>query len=173
MSKSSSIEDLINDLDYLENNMHKICDERIDNIVAQLMTLIGKSTAYDTGVARDLIKNVLRDMGREDLIPSLEYSMYEFWKTREKRELEGSTYEYRKFSKSNENMYNISIYDDGFVQQQDGVVSKIHPRNDSDVRPSNVDFYIDVLETGASKELESAINELLKLLIKAIEGDVK
>ena len=165
-----SIVDTINDLDYIAKNFNNIFGKKFDDIVAQLVVLIGKSTAYDTGLARDLIANILMDLGRPDLVKDLEYRVYEFWKTREQRELEGSNWDTDIKRNNSRSKYNITIEDDGFYQQQLGKVSDIHPREDANVIPFNVDFYTDKMETGAESSIEAVFEELREMIISYLEG---
>lgn len=165
-----SIIETINDLDYIAKNFNNLFGKKFDDIVAQLVVLIGKSTSYDTGVARDLIANILMDLGRPDLVKDLEYRVYEFWKSREKRELEGSSCDTNISKNNNKSQYSITIEDDGFYQQQLGKVSDIHPRDDADVIPFNVDFYTDKLETGADASIEKIFEELREMIISYLEG---
>lgn len=173
MANKSSLDKLIDDLDYIENNFDFIFSQDFDNIVARLMTEIGKSTAYDTGLVRDLIKDILSELNRMDLSNELEYTVYEFWKKRQDRELEGSSYEFNKRQSSNKIDYDIVISDNGFANQQSGIVSKIHPRHDANVIPYNVDFNTDKLETGGNRDIDKAIEDLRNRIIDVIEKGVR
>ena len=86
--KKNSLDKLIMDLDNLEKNFDRIFEQKYDNIMAMVMLAMGKATAYDTGVTRDLVKGILGELGRSDLAVELEHKIYEFWKTREVREEE-------------------------------------------------------------------------------------
>lgn len=168
-----NIQSLIDDLDYIENNFDTLFGEKMNNIVAELIVAIGKSAAYDTGLVRDLIANILMDLGRPDLVDELECQIFEFWKSREQRELENSDYQCSVKKSGTSRDYLITIEDDGFYNQQQGKVSSIHPRNDGDVIPFNVDFYQDKLETGADNRMNLACDELHDLIVKVIERGVR
>lgn len=168
MAKRGSLEDLISDYSYLEKNFDSIMQEKYDNIMAMIMLAIGKATAYDTGVSRDLIKGILSELGRSDLEPELEEINWEFWKTRKQREKEPHSYKFSKIG----GRYNIVIEDEGFAQQQNGYVSPFHPRSDSRVVPNQVDFGIDLMETGTNKEIEQAFKDLEIFIVKALDGDL-
>lgn len=168
MGKRGSLEDLIADYSYLERNFDTLMQEKYDNIMAMIMLAIGKTTAYDTGVSRDLVKGILGELGRSDLEPELEEINWEFWKTRKQREKEPHSYRFSKI----DGRYNIVIEDMGFAQQQDGYVSPFHPRSDSRVVPNQVDYGIDLMETGTNKEIEQAFKDLEILIVKALDGDL-
>lgn len=164
--KKNSLDKLIFDLGKLEKNFDKIFQEKYDNIMAMIMLSIGKSTAYDTGVSRDLIKGILGELGRSDLEQELDHVIWEFWKTKEKREKEGVSY---SFSKS-EGKYHIQIEDYGFTNQNEGYVSDIHPRSDKRVIPHQVDFVIDSMEAETDRDIEKAFRDLESFICKAIDG---
>lgn len=166
----NSLELLINDLDILGRKFNTLLDQCNTDIVAKLITLIGKTTAYDTGVARDLISNILRDLGREELASELEHEVYEYWKSRQERENQGehnSSVDVLVSPQYTE--YDINIDDYGFAIQQDGIVSPIHPRKDSDVIPYNVDYYMDKLEVGNTTEFSKVFSALEGMICKVIE----
>ena len=169
MAKKNSLQNLIDDLEYLENNFDTLFSKEMDNIIAQLLVNIGKTTAYDTGLVRDLLKQMLIELGRVDLLSELEYQVYEFWKTRSQRELEGSSKNLNITKNKGSREYKITINDDGFYNQQQGVVSKTHPRQDSNVIPYNVDLYLDKLETGGDKYIDKAVDEFRDAIIRFIE----
>lgn len=168
MGKKGSLEDLISDYAYLEKNFDTLMQEKYDNIMAMIMLAIGKATAYDTGLSRDLIKGILGELGRSDLEPELEEINWEFWKTREKREKEPHSY---KFNKTG-GRYSIVIEDEGFAQQNEGYVSPFHPRSDNRVVPKQVDYGIDLMETGTDREIEKAFKDLENLIVMALDGDL-
>lgn len=173
MARKNTINGLINDLDFLSNNFNYLLDTKYNDIVAQLVVLIGKSTSYDTGVVRDLIANILMDLGRPDLQKELEYKMYEFWKSRTRRETEdNASYDFSLKDTRYHKHFNITIDDYGFYNQQIGKVSSIHPRNDQNVIPFNVNFYMDRLETDSEPEFIKVFNELNDLIVKLIEKGV-
>ncbi|MGL5100828.1 MAG: hypothetical protein ACRC6B_12505, partial [Fusobacteriaceae bacterium] len=123
---------------------------------------------YDTGVTRGVIKNILSELGRSDLQAELEHSVYEFWQTKAEREKQGVSY---SLSKSDDGKYFISIIDDGFYNQNTyGKVSEIHPRKDGRVIPNQVDFGVDLLETGSDPLIEKAFADLEAVIAKAIDG---
>lgn len=168
----NSLDLLINDLDILGNKFNAILDKCNTDIVAKLVTLIGKSTAYDTGVARELIANILRDLGREELVSELEHEVYEYWKSRQQREIQGNTSSSVDVLVSPQyTEYNININDYGFARQQDGIVSTMHPRNDQNVIPFNVDYFSDKLELG-SVEFEDVFSALEDMICNVIERGV-
>lgn len=166
--KKNSLGKLILDLDKIEKNFDKIFEEKYDNIMARLFVLIGKTTAYDTGVSRDVIRNILSDLGRPDLQNELEHKIYEFWKKREYREREGTKY---TFSKIN-GKYTIIIEDYGIGNQNDGIVSDIHPRQDSNIIPNHINSALDKLETNADKDIVLAFGELEKMICYIIERGI-
>lgn len=166
--RKNSIEKLILDLGNLEKNFDKIFDEKYDNIMARLFVLIGKTTAYDTGVSREVIKNILSDLGRPELQNELEHKVYEFWKKRSHRERDGVSY---SFSKSN-GRYNISIDDYGISNQNNGTVSDIHPRQDSNIIPRHIDEAIDKFDTDSDRDIVLAFNELEKMICYIIERGI-
>lgn len=169
MAKVSSLEDLIDDLDNLGRNFDKILQDKYDDIMAMIMLAIGKATAYDTGVSRDLIKNILRELGREDLESELDHTIWEFWKTREQRLNDGADY---TFKKDDYGRYYIEINDYGFTNQNEGYVSPLHPRSDARVIPNQVDYGIDLMETETDSSIEKAFRELESLIVKALDGDI-
>lgn len=166
MAKKNSLESLIADLDYLEKNFDNILKQKYDNIMATIMLAIGKATAYDTGVSRDIIRDILKELGRDDLSPQLDHIIWEFWNTIEERKKDNVGYTLSKVN----GKYKIVIMDDGFAQQSDGKVSDIHPRHDSRVIPRQVDYGIDLMETGTDADIERAFDDLEKFIVKAIEG---
>lgn len=163
--KNNSIEKLILDLDTLSENFDKIFEKKYDNIMARLFVLIGKTTAYDTGVSRDIIKNILSDLGRPDLQKELEHKVYEFWRKKREREEDGVSYTFNK----NGGKYSISIEDVGIGNQEDGKVSDIHPRQDSNVIPHHIQSALDKLETNADKDIVLAFDELEEEICRMIE----
>lgn len=169
MAKKNSLQSLIDDLDYLEKNFDTLFSKEMDNIIARLLVNIGKTTAYDTGLVRDLLKQMLIELGRVDLLSELEYQVYEFWKTRNQRELEGSNKSFSIKKGNGSREYNITIEDEGFYNQQQGIVSKTHPRHDPNVIPYNVNLYLDKLETGGDKDMDKAIDEFRNAIIDFIE----
>lgn len=169
MGKRSSLEDLIGDLENLEKNFDKILQDKYDNIMAMIMLAIGKATAYDTGVSRELIKNILRELGREDLEAELDHTIWEFWKTREQRLNDNASY---TFQKDGYGRYYIEINDYGFTNQDKGYVSPLHPRSDARVVPNQVDYGIDLMETGTDSSIERAFRDLESLIVKALDGDI-
>lgn len=166
MAKKNSLQGLIDDLDELSKNFDILLDYKYDDIMAKLFVLIGQTTAYDTGVSRDIIKDILSDLGRSDLQSELEHKVYEFWQTREHREQYGQV-DY-SFVKRN-GKYEISIEDYGIAQQNDGLVSDIHPRQDPNVVANNIDMALDKLETDADRNIVKSFNELEKMICKLIE----
>lgn len=163
---AKDLESLINDLGYLEKNFDSMFQEKYDNIMAMIILALGKATAYDTGVSRDLIKSILSELGRSDLEYELDHIVWEFWKTKSEREKEGANY---TFTKINGN-YNIVINDYGFTQQNEGYVSVFHPRNHKKVVPHQVDYAIDLMETGTDKDIEKAFRDLESFIVKALDG---
>ena len=164
----TDLEKLIGDLDYLEKTFDKTFQEKYDDIMAEVMSLIGRTTAYDTGVSRRIIKDILGDLGRPDLVAELEHNVYEFWKTVEEREQEGHSYTLIKHKGS----YSIEILDDAIANQNDGVVSEQHPRQDPEVVPYHIDLAMDKLETEADPRIELAFKALEDSIVKAIEGGI-
>lgn len=164
----TSLGKLILDLDKLEKNFDKIFEEKYDNIMARLFVLIGKTTAYDTGVSREVIKNILSELGRPDLQNELEHKVYEFWKKRKYREKDGVNYTFVK----NNGKYSISIEDYGISNQNEGIVSDIHPRQDANVIPKHIDIALDKLETNSDKEISLAFNELENMICYIIERGI-
>ena len=165
----NSLDKLILDLDKIGKNFDNIFEVKYNNIMAQIFVLIGQTTAYDTGVSREIIKNILVDLGRPDLQGELEHTVYEFWKKKHQREIEGATY---TFNKSN-GKYSISIEDYGiFNQDEYGIVSDIHPRQDSNVIPHNIEKALDMVETDADKDIVLAFNQLEKEICYAIERGI-
>lgn len=167
MSKKS-LPNFIEELDFIGDNFNYLLEDSYDEIVAKLVTMIGKTTAYDTGVARDLIKGILLDLGKPQYSSELEHEIYEYWKSVEERRRENSSYSFNKVKTDRVYEYNMTINDDGFAQQQEGKVSSIHPRNDSNVVPFNVDLYSDKLET-SSAEYNKIFNDLKKNIVRIIE----
>lgn len=169
MAKPNSIEELIIDLNKLEKNFDKKMQEKYDNIMALIMVAIGKATAYDTGVSRDLVKDIIKELGRDDLTYKLDHNVYEFWNTLSERKQKAGKYTLKK----TKNSYHISIDDDGFVTQaEDGKVSEWHPRQDPMVVPRQVDYGIDLMELAADEDIEKAFDELQSFICKAIDGDI-
>lgn len=172
MAKRNSLDDLIYDLNVVEKGFNYILLEKYNDIIAQLVIIIGQTTAYDTGLVRDLLSNILYDLGRPELVSKLEYQMYEFWKTRTKREQENSDYSFNRDVKPTQVSYSMKIDDYGFANQQSGKISSIHPRQDNNVIPHNVDYTLDLLETGSNKDIEKIFSELVDMIINAIEKGV-
>lgn len=169
MSKGrKSLNNLIEELDFIGDNFNYLLENSYDEIVAKLVAMIGKTTAYDTGVARELIKDILSDLGKPEYSAELEHEIYEYWKSVEERKQENSSYSFSKVKNDRNYEYRMSINDDGFAQQQDGKVSSIHPRNDSNVVPFNVDLCSDKLETG-SAEYNKVFNDLERIIVRIIE----
>lgn len=166
--KKNSLEKLISDLDHLSKNIDNLLDKKYDNIMARLFVLIGKTTAYDTGVSRNIIKSILSDLGRPDLQSELEHEIFEFWRKKRDRERDNVKY---TFNKQN-GRYKIEIEDYGIGNQEAGKVSDIHPRQDSRVIPHHVDMALDKLETDGDKDMVSAFNELESFICKLIEKGV-
>lgn len=164
----NSLEKLILDLNNLEKNFDKIFEEKYDNIMARLFVLIGKTTAYDTGVSREVINNILSDLNRPDLQNELEHKIYEFWKKRKYRENEGVSY---KLTKVN-GKYNILIDDYGIGNQNDGKVSDIHPRQDSNIIPRHIDEALDKFDTDVDRDIVRAFNELETMICYIIERGI-
>lgn len=169
-TKSKTLYGLIVDLDIIARDFDKMFGKNYKNLVAQLVAEIGKTTAYDTGVVRDIIANILYDLGKPELVSELEYRIFEFWKTRERREAQDDS-DY-SVSVNNNVDYNIMIDDYGFYKQQMGKVSSIHPRQDANVIPYNVDFCIDQLETASNPRLELLFEELNNIIVDTIEKGV-
>ena len=165
----TELDKLIGDLDYLEKTFDKQFQQKYDDIMAEVMSLIGRTTAYDTGVSRQIIKDILGDLGRPDLVAELEHNVYEFWKTKAEREQEGHSYTLIK----NNGSYSIDIFDDAIANQNDGVVSEIHPRQDPEVVPYHIDLALDKLETKIDPRIESAFIALEDSIVKAIEGGMR
>ncbi|MGL4999454.1 MAG: hypothetical protein ACRC5T_10840 [Cetobacterium sp.] len=165
MSKNS-LEGLISDLDVLGKNFDRVIQSRCDDIIAMVFLAIGKATAYDTGVSRDLVKEILKKLGRGDLEKALNHFVWEFWKEVDARKKDKpSTVVLKENGK-----YEIQIHDYGFTQQDEGYVSTIHPRKSSRVIPRQVDYGIDLLETGSDKKIEEAFYRLETLIYKALDG---
>lgn len=165
MAKNKSLESLIDDLDFIGNNFNYLLEQKFNDIVAELFVEIGKATAYDTGVARGLIKKILGDLNRPDLEMELEHEIYEYWKTVEQRKQEGAKCTLVKIK----GRYKIIIEDDGFYNQNEGKVSAYHPRNDTRIMPRQVDFGMDLLENGASVRIEKAFQKLEATIILLLE----
>lgn len=168
-TKSKKLQSLIYDLHIIGRDFDKMFGENYKNLVGRLVAEIGKTTAYDTGMIRDIIANILYDLGQPHLVNELEYKVFEFWKTRSKRETEDVDYSLKS---QNTTDYEITIQDDGFYGQQNGKVSSRHPRQDNNVIPYNVDFCIDSLETGTNQNIEKLFNELMDIIVKTIERGV-
>lgn len=171
MSKFT-LNDTIKDFDFIERNFNFLLEEKYDNLVAQLLVEIGKTTSYDTGVIRDLIGNALNDLNRPDLEKELEHKVYEYWRTKEERLQDNSSYKLDMNFNKEKASYNLVINDDGFYNQQLGKVSTIHPRQDYNIIPQNVDYCIDKFETGSNEKIKEIEEDLINTIIKALEGDV-
>lgn len=172
MARSKKISRLIADLSNIGNNFNLLLSKELDDIVAELIVSIGKSTAYDTGVVRDIIGDILLDLGRYDLLSEIDYIIYEYWKTRAEREKDNSRYYFGKKKNRSQVRYDISITDYGFANQQDKKVSKIHPRADENVVKNNVNLSMDKMITGSDPNIESAIELFKEKIIKLIERGV-
>ena len=155
----------IEDLKKTSKNFDKLLEKQYDDVVGNLLVVIGQTTAYDTGVARDLIKKILKDLGRADLSEEINYNVFEHWKKRERREKEDSKAELKKSQGS----YIITIEDEGFFNQQQGKVSEQHPRQDPSVIPYNVDFCMDKMQTSGDIRLDTAIDNLKDAIVNLIE----
>ncbi len=171
MAKNKSLQKLIDDLDYLEHNFD-LFEDYANNIIAALMVEIGKTTAYDTGLVRDIISNVIMDLGRPDLVDELQCQIFEYWKSREHREQDDVDYSFDVNKESNKTDYKIKINDYGFYNQQQGKVSEIHPRHDDNVIPYNVNYHLDKLETGGNARIDMACEDLKEIIIRTIEEGV-
>lgn len=170
-TRSKKLQFLIYDLDIIARDFDKMFGESYKRLIAQLILEIGKTTAYDTGVVRDIIANILYDLDRPELVSQLEYRIFEFWKSREKREIQDKS-DYSVSINNNNTNYDIMIDDYGFYNQQMGKVSNIHPRQDPNVMPYNVDFCLDQLETGSNPELELMFDEINDIVVDVIEKGV-
>lgn len=168
LAKNRSLDDLIDDLDDLEKNFDIKMQKKYDDIMAYIVLAIGKATAYDTGVSRDIIKSILSELGRSDLEAELEHMIWEFWRTKEERLEDDSSYTFKKFN----GRYSIQINDYGFTKQNEGKVSSIHPRNDKRVVPHQVDYAIDLMETESDSSIEKAFRDLEAFIVKALDGDI-
>lgn len=166
--KKTSLDKLILDLDKLSKNFNKTFEKKYDDIMARLFVIIGQSTAYDTGVSRGIIKSILSELGREDLQSELEHQVYEFWKRKEVRERDNVNYSFNK----SDGRYSIQINDYGIGNQNEGVVSDIHPRQDNRVVPYNIDMALDKLETDSDAELVKEFGILEKTIREAIERGI-
>lgn len=166
--KKNNLEKLILDLDTLSKNFDKLLDKKYDDIMARLFVLIGKTTAYDTGVSRQVIKDILSELGRPDLQSELEHQVYEFWKKKSERLKDGVDY---TFSKSNGN-YHIVIEDYGIGNQEEGKVSDIHPRQDNKIIPHHIESALDKFDTDADKDIVLTFNELEKFICKIIDKGI-
>lgn len=166
MARKNSLESLIDDLEYLENNFDKLLQKKYDDIMAYIILAIGKATAYDTGVSRDIVKNILEELGRSDLEAELDHVVWEFWKAKTERIKDNPDYSFYKVN----GRYSIKIHDYGFTNQNEGYVSQLHPRSDSRVIPRQVDYGIDLMETGSDKDIEKAFNEFEDLIVKLLDG---
>ncbi|MGL4999672.1 MAG: hypothetical protein ACRC5T_11945, partial [Cetobacterium sp.] len=156
------------DLDKLEKNFDRIISQKRDDIIAMVMLAIGKATAYDTGVSRDLIKDILRTLGRSDLEQQLDHVVWEFWKTVEDRRKDKAV----GIVLRNNGKYEIKIHDYGFTQQNEGYVSPVHPRTDARVIPMQVDYGLDLLESESDKGIEDAFKKLELFIYKALDGKI-
>ena len=170
MARKNSLEGFIKDLKYTQdilsgNDSKKVLEKLYDKVFALLMVEIGKRTAYDTGVARQQIKEILDELGASSLAKKLDSDIYEFWKTREQREKEGVTYEFYKEG----GRYNVKIIDYGFSNQADGKVSDIHPRQDKLVIPRHVDYVVDEANVGANKQIEKILERIENRIFRALE----
>lgn len=165
-SSVKSLEALINDLGRIERDFDKIIQQKRDDIVAMVFLAIGKRTAYDTGVSRDLVKTILSRLGRDDLGFQLDHVIWNFWKTVEARKKDNAAVIMLKSG----GKYDIQIYDYGFTQQDEGYVSPLHPRTDPMVIPRHVDYGIDLLETGTDSDIEEAFAKLEDFICQALEG---
>ena len=162
----ASLKKTILELETLENLFDTAISDSVKELVAKVVVELGQTTAYDTGLVRDLIANILMDLEHPELVDQIEYQVYEFWKTRGQREKEQFSYDV-KVSHNNKNInYDIGIYDYGFAQQQDGKVSTIHPRRDKKVKAENVNYVLDLLETTGFKseirKLETRIKRIIE-----------
>lgn len=119
-----------------------------------------------------MIQNILIELGRVDLIEEIDYKVYEYWNKLEKRR-EEVDYSFSKIKGSNGINYSAIIEDEGFYNQQQGIVSSIHPRQDENVIPFNVEYCQDRMETGAEIRVELAIEKFKNAIIKAIEKGVR
>lgn len=172
MNKKFSLEETIKDLDFISSNFNYLLQNNYNNLVAELVKAIGKTSSYDTGLVRDLISNALYDLNRPDLVKELEYRVYEYWKTREQREKENSNYTFNKTLNKDKVKYSLEIEDYGFYNQQLGKVSDIHPRQDSEVIPRNVDYCCDKFETKSNKDAEKEFKNLYAIIIDLLEGEI-
>lgn len=167
-TKSKNIKFMIYDLHIIARDFDKMFSDNYKNLVARLVVEIGKTTAYDTGLIRDIISNILYDLGRPELVNELEYKVFEFWRTRSERETDDVAYSVNMTDTD----YDIVIEDDGFYNQQIGKVSNQHPRQDANVIAYNVDFCVDNLETGNNIHIERVFNELNNIIVNLIEKGV-
>lgn len=136
-------------------------------LFASILYEIGRRTAYDTGVSRGIIQDVLRSLGKGNLALSLEEPLYQFWKTLEERLQEKSNY---FFSEDENGNMTLVIDDYGFTGQQEyGHVSSKHPRNNPLVIPMQVDFVIDAFNLGQFSEIEIGLNSFLDSIVDIIE----
>lgn len=160
---------LVNNLSYIENNIDILIEPKVNDIVAQILLTIGQATAYDTGISRELVKGILSDLGRNDLANQMGYVIYEFWNTLSERKMSNPSYTLHKTKSS----YEIEIIDDGFYNQDElGIVSKVHPRQDNRVKAHQVEFAIDKMETGTDTNINKAFAKLEEFIVKILEQKI-
>lgn len=166
---NNSLDKFIKDLQKVEANFNTITKKKKDNVIGQIIKEIGIRTAYDTGVTRGALKNILRkELKLPDLALELDTTVYNYWeKIYGKRSKDDASY---IFDVKADGTYRISIIDDGFYgQAEDGIVSSKHPRQDPLVVPRQVDNVCDLMNSKQILEIEKSIDDLVIAIVEAIE----
>ncbi|MGL5962557.1 MAG: hypothetical protein ACRCZ0_11510 [Cetobacterium sp.] len=154
----------------METHFDEIMQEKYDKVFARIMVAVGKGTSYDTGVSRDIIKDILIELGRPELVGELDHIVYEFWRKRQDRLKDSRSH---TLTKGANGRYHVTISDGGFnAQDVDGKVSQYHPRKDSRIVPHQIDNAVDLMETKLDPAIEEAFVELESYIVKVIEEGV-
>lgn len=173
MSNSIPLKDLIKEVENSKKECRKVLNPLYDKLVAQIIYEIGKSTAYDTGVTRQILQKLLRDELKEKkLAIQLEATPYEHWNTIEQRLQEVNE---AKFTKTQEGKYKIDILSDSFADLDSGdtIVSTNHPRGlDPNLRNYMTEYVMDMFENGSNEEIEKIIVKLEEKILQLFEGRV-
>lgn len=169
MGNNISLKQFIRDMKKVRDNIPKLVQKNKDNIIAHAMKNIGMMTAYDTGVARGVIKDILsKELKRPDLAIELDHTVYNYWESRYgKRTPDDASY---IFEKTENGVYKISIIDDGFAgQAEDGKISQTHPRQDQLLVPRQVDYVCDLMNAKMLQDVEKEVDEMTTRILLAIE----
>lgn len=166
---------LISELEKAKVTFETQIEKYVDELVAKIFQLIGVRTAYDNGVTREIVMNIIsKDLKNPTLAQTLITEIYQYWNTLEKRLKQDKGYTFSKSKVNSEIIYDVEIDDYGFSNQAiDGELSIKHPRGlDSKLRPFMVDFVLDKVSTGTESEISMEINNLLNKISKLMEGDL-